>query len=85
MRFSRSVSSKTSSNSKAFTTARSALAGRAFFDGTMSRPFYSLIVSFFLLVWSQSAFAGLKVLEGEHTVVYDIVNPRGVAFIPDYA
>ena len=27
----------------------------------------------------------LKVLEGEHTVVYDIVNPRGVAFIPDYA
>ena len=31
------------------------------------------------------ADAGLKVLEGEHTVVYDIVNPRGVAFIPDYA
>ncbi len=29
--------------------------------------------------------AGLRVLEGEHTVVYDIVNPRGVAFIPDYA
>lgn len=29
--------------------------------------------------------AGLKVLEGEHTVIYDIVNPRGVAFIPDYA
>ncbi len=27
----------------------------------------------------------LKVLEGEHTVVYDIVNPRGVAFIPDYS
>ncbi len=23
--------------------------------------------------------------EGEHTVVYDIVNARGVAFIPDYA
>jgi hypothetical protein len=29
--------------------------------------------------------AALKILEGEHTVVYDIVNPRGVAFIPDYA
>ena len=29
--------------------------------------------------------AGLKILEGEHTVVYDIVNPRGVAFIPDYS
>ncbi len=24
-------------------------------------------------------------LEGEHTVVYDIVNPRGVAFIPEYS
>ena len=32
-----------------------------------------------------TAAAGLKVLEGEHTVVYDIVNPRGVAFIPDYS
>jgi len=31
------------------------------------------------------AYAGLNVLEGEHTVTYDIVNPRGVAFIPDYA
>jgi hypothetical protein len=25
------------------------------------------------------------VLEGEHTVTYDIVNPRGVAFIPSYS
>ena len=32
-----------------------------------------------------SAHAGLKILEGEHTVTYDIVNPRGVAFIPDYS
>ena len=31
------------------------------------------------------AEAGLTVLEGEHVVVYDIVNPRGVAFIPDYS
>lgn len=30
-------------------------------------------------------YAALKILEGEHTVVYDIVNPRGVAFIPDYS
>ncbi len=29
--------------------------------------------------------ASLKILEGEHTVVYDIVNPRGVSFIPDYS
>ena len=31
------------------------------------------------------ARADLKILEGEHTVVYDIVNPRGVAFIPEYS
>ncbi|HEY6011998.1 MAG TPA: transglutaminase domain-containing protein [Nitrospirota bacterium] len=34
---------------------------------------------------ARHACAGLKVLEGEHTVIYDIVNPRGVAFIPDYS
>jgi hypothetical protein len=40
-------------------------------------------ISFFVL--AGSARAELKVLEGEHTVVYDIVNPRGVAFIPSYS
>jgi Transglutaminase-like superfamily/Carboxypeptidase regulatory-like domain len=30
-------------------------------------------------------YAELIVLEGEHTVIYDIVNPRGVAFIPNYS
>jgi len=44
----------------------------------------SLIVVMYL-VCPQSAPAELKILEGEHTVTYDIVNPRGVAFIPDYA
>jgi hypothetical protein len=34
---------------------------------------------------SRGAEASLKILEGAHTVVYDIVNPRGVAFIPDYS
>ncbi len=38
-----------------------------------------------MLLCAGSASAGLTVLEGEHTVVYDIVNPRGVAFIPDYS
>ncbi len=38
-----------------------------------------------LVLCTGRAEAGLKVLEGEHTVVYDIVNPRGVAFIPDYS
>jgi hypothetical protein len=41
----------------------------------------------FVLLFScpPDVFADLKVLEGEHTVIYDVVNPRGVAFIPDYA
>jgi len=43
------------------------------------------ILAFSLPVCSQNVFAGLKVLEGEHMVVYDIVNPRGVAFIPEYS
>jgi hypothetical protein len=51
----------------------------------MNNPFFALILSVFLFCCAQNAFAGLKVLEGEHTVVYDIVNPRGVAFIPDYS
>jgi protocatechuate 3,4-dioxygenase beta subunit len=42
-----------------------------------------IFLSFFSL--AGRAVAGLKVLDGEHTVVYDIVNPRGVAFIPDYS
>ena len=43
------------------------------------------VLAFILPVCPQNVFAGLKVLEGEHTVVYDIVNPRGVAFIPEYS
>ena len=37
-----------------------------------------------VVLFPSPAPAALKILEGEHTVVYDIVNPRGVAFIPDY-
>ncbi len=52
----------------------------------MKRPHYLIIpVLFFSLVNPGSASADLKILEGEHTVVYDIVNPRGVAFIPEYS
>jgi hypothetical protein len=50
----------------------------------MNYSLFYLVLSFFLFVCFQSASAGLKVLEGEHTVVYDIVNPRGIASIPDY-
>jgi len=50
----------------------------------MGRIFPTLIFSLFLFSPS-GAEAVLKVLEGEHSVVYDIVNPRGVAFIPDYS
>lgn len=45
----------------------------------------SALLLLLLLVAAQDAGAGLKVLEGEHTVIYDIVNPRGVSFIPEYA
>lgn len=38
-----------------------------------------------LVLYASNASAALKILDGEHTVIYDIVNPRGVAFIPDYA
>ncbi len=43
-----------------------------------------LFILLVIFTGSGSAWADLKILEGEHTVVYDIVNPRGVAFIPDY-
>jgi hypothetical protein len=46
---------------------------------------FSGILSLFFFACSSVVYAGLNVLEGEHTVVYDIVNPRGVAFIPNYS
>jgi hypothetical protein len=49
----------------------------------MNRLSIGIILSFFL--YPYLSHAELKILEGEHTVVYDIVNPRGVAFIPDYS
>jgi hypothetical protein len=50
----------------------------------MQKLLYFLLIVMLVLLSATSAPAGLKVLEGEHTVTYDIVNPRGVAFIPDY-
>lgn len=35
--------------------------------------------------WSGSGWADTRVLSGKHTVVYDIVNPLGVEFLPEYA
>jgi hypothetical protein len=43
------------------------------------------LIAVVFALFPKEAPASLKILEGEHTVVYDIVNPRGVAFIPDYA
>lgn len=43
------------------------------------------MAALFVFLFSQNALASLKILEGEHTVIYDIVNPRGVAFLPDYS
>jgi hypothetical protein len=45
----------------------------------------SLIIFSLLFCCPVDAGADLKILEGEHRVIYDIVNPRGVAFIPDYS
>ncbi len=45
----------------------------------------SLVLLVLLFSIPGIARADLKILEGEHTVVYDIVNPRGVAFIPEYS
>ena len=50
-----------------------------------NKHFYAIIILLVFILPSSSAHAGLSVLEGEHTVVYDIVNPRGVAFIPNYS
>jgi len=52
----------------------------------MQNKYSSLIIAVLIaMMTASSSHAGLKVLEGEHTVTYDIVNPRGVAFIPDYS
>jgi len=34
---------------------------------------------------SGAALADTKILSGKHTIVYDIVNPLGVEFLPNYA
>jgi len=49
------------------------------------RTIHVIILIILLVAAAGDAVAGLKILEGEHTVIYDIVNPRGVAFIPDYS
>ena len=51
----------------------------------MTNIVLSVLILGLFIIDPSGAFAGLKVLEGEHTVIYDIVNPRGVAFIPDYS
>jgi hypothetical protein len=57
-----------------------------FFDSMRTiRLNLCMVCAIFVLAFVQNASAHLKVLDGEHTVVYDIVNPRGVAFIPDYS
>ena len=51
----------------------------------MVQTVFFILATFLAVSLGSIANAGLKVLEGTHTVIYDIVNPRGVAFIPDYA
>jgi len=35
--------------------------------------------------WASPALSDTKVLTGKHTIVYDIVNPTGVEFLPNYS
>jgi hypothetical protein len=35
--------------------------------------------------WLSPAFSATKVLTGKHSIVYDIVNPTGVEFLPNYS
>jgi hypothetical protein len=51
----------------------------------MQNKYYFLLIVVLVMMSATGSHAGLKVLDGEHTVTYDIVNPRGVAFIPDYS
>ena len=39
----------------------------------------------FFTLGGGGALADTKVLSGKHTIVYDIVNPLGVEFLPNYA
>jgi hypothetical protein len=56
------------------------------FDAMRNNYLSSFLIIFLpVCLFPGKADADLKVLDGEHTVVYDIVNPRGVAFIPDYS
>jgi len=44
----------------------------------------SLSLTIFWGGWVNPACADTKVLSGKHTIVYDIVNPLGVEFLPHY-
>ena len=59
------------------------LPGRVF--SSMGNRILTALLTAFLAAFPSQAPAALKILEGEHTVIYDIVNPRGVSFIPDYS
>ena len=51
----------------------------------------SFLIGWFILgmlgfgPWLGLAFADTKVLSGKHTIIYDIVNPQGVEFLPNYS
>jgi hypothetical protein len=40
---------------------------------------------FLIAGWMSPALCATKVLIGKHSIVYDIVNPTGVEFLPDYS
>jgi hypothetical protein len=44
-----------------------------------------LTAAMLLCGWASPSLSATKVLAGKHTIVYDIVNPTGVEFLPDYS
>jgi hypothetical protein len=71
---SRYASLKASLNFNRFTDARPVHFGAGFFDAMMNKH-VSAVMILLGICFPGIAGAGLKVLDGEHTVIYDIVNP----------
>ena len=46
---------------------------------------WSFFYALYFALGSGAALADTKVLSGKHTIIYDIVNPLGVEFLPNYA
>jgi hypothetical protein len=46
---------------------------------------YAILIPAFLLAFCHAAECGTKFISGVHSITYDIINPKGVADIPEYS